>query len=61
MIDISKGRYYQGCAEECSYPADMLFWSEEEQCWLCDCCWTMASEERGISLAEELKQRGLTR
>jgi hypothetical protein len=29
----------QDCAEETTYPADMLNWYEEECRWVCDNCW----------------------
>jgi hypothetical protein len=56
------------CAEEYSWPATELFWSERACSWVCDNCWDDADEhwladkdpvERGITLAEELKHRGL--
>ena len=58
------------CCEDFSYPADELFWSDAMQGWCCDNCWDevlehqMAGdriEKRGISLADELKRRGLSR
>jgi hypothetical protein len=43
-------------------PAEELWWSDKEQGWYCDNCWNCGlEEEKGISLAEELKQRGLGR
>lgn len=57
------------CYEEHSWPAGDLFWSEPLQDWFCDLCWDMPDEhwrgdetiDRGISLADELKRRGLNR
>jgi hypothetical protein len=59
------------CACEYSWPADDLFWSEKTDSWVCDNCWDEVDEhwssrdtvlaERGITLAAELKQRGLNR
>jgi hypothetical protein len=64
------------CYEEYSRPADQLFWSEPLQDWCCDDCWEGVDEhwadegqhftddtviDYGVSLAEELKTRGLAR
>ena len=57
------------CYEDYSWPATDLFWSEALKNWCCDRCWDdfdahwtgEESVEFGISLAEELKQRGLSR
>ena len=57
------------CANEecCIYITRLakdLWWSDKEQGWFCDDCWNCnedLEEDKGISLAEELKQRGLTR
>jgi hypothetical protein len=29
----------QYCAEETTYPAEMLYWYEQECRWVCDNCW----------------------
>jgi hypothetical protein len=58
-----------GCSEDYSWPATDLFWSEPLNDWCCDHCWSdidahWREEEclaQGISLAEELKQRGFSR
>ena len=57
------------CYETYSWPACDLFWSEPLQDWFCDLCWETPDEhwcgqetiDRGISLADEIKQRGLSR
>ncbi len=58
------------CYEEYSWPADELHWSDRRQNWYCDNCWDEMPEHwindgevepRGISLADELKRRGLSR
>jgi hypothetical protein len=58
------------CADEYSWPASDLFWSEKTKSWVCDNCWDGLDEhwvddltevERGITLADELKNRGLNR
>ncbi len=58
------------CACEYSWPADDLFWSKRTNSWICDNCWEEVDEhwltdtdvvDRGITLAEELKNRGLSR
>jgi hypothetical protein len=58
------------CWEEFSTPAAKLFWSERLQGWCCDDCWDDVLkhqmpgnqiEKRGVSLADELKRRGLSR
>lgn len=48
-----------------SWPADQLFWSDSIKGWCCDHCWFEVDAhwpvlEYGISLADELKQRGLS-
>jgi len=58
------------CYEDCSYPDDELFWSEELNDWVCDNCWRECDEHwttdengddfccsYGISLQEELNDR----
>ena len=45
------------CAEETSYPSDMLFWSEKKRGWYCGNCFEEDGEDRGISLAEEIEQQ----
>lgn len=57
------------CREEYSWPAEDLFWSEIEQGWICHMCWDDRCtwgdddddqhEQRGISLAKEMKARGI--
>ena len=50
--------------EECTYPADLLYWSEKHQGFYClPSCWDyrelsdlLGGEEPGISLADHLKQ-----
>ncbi len=65
------------CADTYSWPASDLFWSEKTKSWVCDNCWDEVDEhwedgdddvadrgilvERGITLADELKNRGLNR
>ena len=58
------------CADEYSWPAEDLFWSEALNTWICDNCWLEVDKhwitdseqvEHGITLAEELKNRGLSR
>ena len=49
------------CEEEMSYPADMLFWSEEKQGWFCENCFEEDGEEKGISLAEEIERQKVTK
>jgi len=44
------------CADECTYPADMLFWCQEEKAWLCEQCADYADLTKGISLAEWFKK-----
>jgi hypothetical protein len=29
----------EGCREETTYPAEMLYWYEQESRWVCFCCW----------------------
>jgi hypothetical protein len=51
----------KGCAEQVSYPADMLWWSERRKNWHCDSCWwefqscEEKPEEKGISLKDYLE------
>lgn len=52
----------KGC-DDCTYPADMLFWSEKCRGFYCEPCWDsswdsdgLRGEEPGISLADHLKQ-----
>jgi hypothetical protein len=55
------------CADTYSWPASDLFWSEKTKSWVCDNCWEVVDEhwaddedalvERGITLADELKNR----
>jgi hypothetical protein len=64
------------CADEYSWPPEDLFWSENTKSWVCDNCWEGVDEhweddrtapgyqkvvERGITLSDELKSRGLIR
>ena len=52
------------CCAEVTWPAEDLWWSDKLYGWFCDSCWCEDDEieaDKGISLAEELKQRGLTR
>ena len=52
------------CCAEVTWPAEDLWWSDKLEGWFCDNCWCEDGEieaDKGISLAEELKQRGLTR
>jgi hypothetical protein len=44
------------CADEYSWHAKDLHWSEESQDWVCEECWEYSEEcEQGISLADEIK------
>ena len=48
------------CAEEMSYTADMLFWSQRFGRWFCADCWRdwhADGVEKGISLAEEIERQ----
>jgi len=45
------------CAEETSYPADMLYWHETRHGWYCANCFDEDGEEKGISLAEEIERQ----
>ena len=47
------------CAEDYSWPAADLFWSEQEQGWVCDNCWDERDidEDAGISLAREIERQ----
>jgi len=51
------------CCEEVTWPAQLLWWSEDQQGWYCDACWVeenqLFDKEKGITLEEELKNRGL--
>jgi hypothetical protein len=50
------------CCTESTRSAEDLWWSDQEQGWYCDDCWDYSLEEfKGISLAEELQQRGFSR
>ena len=49
------------CAEETSYPADMLFWSDTKRGWYCENCFEEDGEEKGISLAEEIERQKVTK
>ena len=52
------------CCEEHTWPAEDLWWSDNLQGFFCESCWDCddyIERDKGISLAEELKQRGLTR
>ena len=46
------------CADEYSWPASDLFWSSEEDAWVCDDCWDCEElkEEKGVCLADEIKK-----
>lgn len=52
-----------GCREECSYPADMLYWYEPERRWMCEPCWdnllTEEAPQTKVSLKTYLLMRGL--
>ena len=53
------------CADEYSWPADDLYWSEIDQAWVCDACWSdrdsawtgdgYIDEPRNICLADDIK------
>lgn len=55
------------CAEDYSWPATDLNWSEVDEGWVCDPCWDnrdsnwngedYIEKEKGISLAEEIKRQ----
>ena len=55
------------CAEDYSWPASDLNWSDIDKGWVCDMCWDdrdtnwdgedCIEKEKGISLSEEIKQR----
>ena len=60
------------CAEEYSWPATDLWWSERDQDWVCEMCWDehdrdlvvdargeYVREERGPSLADEIKAQNV--
>ena len=52
------------CCAETTWPAEDLWWSEKLGYWYCDDCWNCneaLEKDKGISLAEELKRRGLSR
>ena len=59
--------YYCGRPEcwEDPWPASDLWWSDTLQGWYCDSCWNepplAETETPGISLYDELKNRGLSR
>ena len=51
------------CADEYSWPATDLFWSNQDQDWICDVCWddldfmtASSGEEKGVCLADEIKK-----
>ena len=51
------------CADEYSWPATDLFWSNQDQDWICDDCWddrdfmtASSGEEKGVCLADEIKK-----
>jgi len=47
------------CHEDYSWPATDLWWSESQQGWKCDNCWTYRSladnEQKGVCLATEIE------
>lgn len=46
------------CFEECSWPAQDLYWSEKAKMWICAQCWSDEDYgERGTSLAEEINRQ----
>jgi len=55
------------CAEDHSWPATDLNWSDVDQGWVCDLCWDdresnwdgedYIEKDKGISLAEEIKRQ----
>ena len=47
----------RSCAEETSYLADMLFWSDKKRGWFCEHCFDADGDDRGISLAEEIERQ----
>jgi len=53
------------CCVEHTLPAEDLWWSDRKQGYYCDDCWCcddeLAADDKGDSLAEELKRRGLSR
>ena len=57
------------CCEDHTWPAEDLWWSDLKQNWYCHYCWDAVDEhwddgspiKVGISLAKELKRRGLNR
>lgn len=57
------------CYCDYSWTASDLFWSDAIEGWCCDHCWDDIDEhwsgddvvDRGTSLADELKRRGLNR
>ena len=46
------------CADEYSWPASDLNWSELDEAWVCDLCWDDRDieEEKGVCLADEIKK-----
>lgn len=58
------------CAEDYSWPATDLNWSELDKGWVCDMCWDdretnwdgedYIEKDKGISLAEEIKRQQST-
>ena len=54
------------CADDRTWLATDLFWSEAEQDWVCDPCWAEAEprwehrhEPYGVSLQSEIKRQAL--
>ena len=53
------GCAFRGCAEQVSYPPDMLIWhgGEDNSGFYCEYCWDiwpLVDHEQGVSLAEFL-------
>lgn len=50
---------HEACAEERTWPADDLFWSEKVEGWVCDICRcddpTHEDEQTGSSLSDEIQ------
>ena len=52
------------CCAEYTWPAEDLHWSDRCEGWYCDNCWDvepLCDDEQGVSLADELTARGMTR
>lgn len=49
------------CADECSYHADQLCWSDSSQKWICDFCWENLPEgtKKGIRLDKRIASLNL--